>query len=272
MCALDLAALNGNVDVVRSLLGNGSDVNARCNADWETALHCAAQGSRPLLDNGDVVRVLLEAGADIEARTKACVWTPLHRSVHSRFSSVDTIHALLEGGADVGAEDVYRLTPLHRACSKSNAAAVELLLRWGADETIVDEDGETAADVVGTWDHSNDDDGSIDDEQLKADGQRIRQMLARAPADRSWRRRGWLVLCRSCPTKVQISKDSSNGSNSSNGSSGCRTVKAAKASEEDSGGGGEEDGDDARTYFLRLVDRIVGLQADGVFRKVVGFL
>ncbi|CAM9824554.1 unnamed protein product [Ectocarpus fasciculatus] len=270
MCALDLAALNGNANVVRSLLAYGADVNARCNADWETALHCAARGSRPLLDNGDVVRVLLEAGADIEARTKACVWTPLHRSVYSRLSSVDTIHALLEGGADVNAQGENSWTPLHYACYKSNAAAVELLLRWGADETIVDGEGESAADEVGTWDpevHSNDDDGSIDDEQLKANGQRVRQILA---AERVWRRRGWLVVCRSCPAKVQISKDSSSSSSSS--SSGCRTAKAAKAGEEGLGGGGKGNGDKARIDLGRLVEQIVGLQADVVFRMVVGFL
>lgn len=35
---------------------------------------------------------------------------------------------------------------------------------------------------------------------VEDDNQRIRQKLARAPADRAWRRRGWLAHCRSCPT------------------------------------------------------------------------
>ncbi|CAM9608017.1 unnamed protein product [Ectocarpus sp. 6 AP-2014] len=269
MCALDLAALNGNADVVRILLGNGADVNAWNDDDWATALHCAAQGSRPRLENGDVIRVLLEAGADIHATTKECVLTPLHRGVYSRLSSLDTIHALLEGGADVNAQAENTWTPLHYACYKSNAAAVDLLLRWGADDTIVDGEGETAADEVGTWDpevHSNEDDGSIDDDQLKADGQRTRLILACAPVDRLWRRRGWLVLCRSYPTKVQILKDSSSSS------SGCSTAKAARVSEEDSGECGEDDGDKARIELGRLVGHIVGLQADVVFRMVVGYI
>ncbi|CAM9192128.1 unnamed protein product, partial [Ectocarpus fasciculatus] len=87
---------------------------------------------------------------------------------------------------NVHARDLGDDTPLHTASSWSSVTGVELLLRWGADEQLTNKSGDTPADIVGAW-------GLVYDE-VDADDQRIRRMLARAPADRSWRRRGWLVL------------------------------------------------------------------------------
>ncbi|CAM9294049.1 unnamed protein product, partial [Ectocarpus sp. 4 AP-2014] len=95
-------------------------------------------------------------------------------------------------------------------------------------------------------------------------------MLARAPADRSWRRRGWLVLSRSCPTRVQMA----NGSSSDiciGSSKGC-SAKVARVSGGDSGGDEEEAEDQMMVDWRGLVGRLVGLEADGLFRLVVGFL
>ncbi|CAM9298422.1 unnamed protein product [Ectocarpus fasciculatus] len=150
------------------------------------------------------------------------------------------------------------MAPLHGACKWSSVAAVEILLRWGADETLTDDGEETPADVIGFWEDS--------DIENEADNKRISQMLARAPADRSWRRRGWLVLIRSCPTRVQIA----NGSTSSI-SKGC-SAKVARVSGEGSGGDDEETEDEMMVDLRDLVGRIVGLEADVLFWSVVGFL
>ncbi len=34
--------------------------------------------------------------------------------------------------------------------------------------------------------------------------QRVRNLLARAPADRAWRRRGLMVLCRAHPDRLRL--------------------------------------------------------------------
>ncbi|CAN0211693.1 unnamed protein product [Ectocarpus fasciculatus] len=174
-------------------------------------------------------------------------------------ASIGTIRALLEGGANVNSRNKYEQTPLHMACSRSSAAAVELLLRWGADEKLTDEDGTTPGDEIGAMPHYGN-----NNEEIEVDNQRIRHMLARAPADRSWRRRGWLVLSRSCPTRVQIA-------NGRNRSTSC-SAKVARVSGEGSGGGGEETEDEMMVAWRDLVGRLVGLEADGLFRLVVGFL
>ncbi|CAN0445815.1 unnamed protein product, partial [Ectocarpus fasciculatus] len=58
-------------------------------------------------------------------------------------------------------------------------AGVEILLRWGADEKLTDDGGNTPTDMIGAS-HQN----GNNDEEIEVDNQRIRQMLARAPADR----------------------------------------------------------------------------------------
>ncbi|CAN0313453.1 unnamed protein product [Ectocarpus sp. 8 AP-2014] len=93
-------------------------------------------------------------------------------------------------------------------------------------------------------------------------------MLARAPADRSWRRRGWLVLSRAYPTRVQITNGSRGTITSSNGCS----AKVARASGEDSGRNDEETEDQITVEWKGLVGRVVGLEVDGLFRLVVSFL
>ncbi len=69
---------------------------------------------------------------------------------------------------------------------------VDFLLRSGANETILDSDGKTAADIVGEGVY----------EMVRWDVERVRKLLANAPADRAWRRRGCLVLCRAHPDRL----------------------------------------------------------------------
>ncbi|CAN0509764.1 unnamed protein product [Ectocarpus sp. 12 AP-2014] len=114
------------------------------------------------------------------------------------------------------------------------------------------------ADVIGVCQPNG-----LDNEEREVGIQRIRRILARAPADRSWRRRGWLVLSRSCPTRVQIA----NGSRSSGNS-----AKMARVSGESSSRDDEETEDRMVADLGDLVGRLVGLEANGLFRLVVGFL
>ncbi|CAB1098010.1 unnamed protein product [Ectocarpus sp. CCAP 1310/34] len=239
------AAANNHLGAIQELLAAGADqsiltmsyrsplqaaasrVDATDNRGW-TALHCAAYFDRPVHDNGDAVRALLEAGADVNVKNDAHVsddiFTPLHVAVSRPMASICTIRALLEGWADVNVRDDCNQTPLHVACMWGDLSGVELLLRWGADEMLKKNRVDTPADVIGVWG-----DEDRNDEEIEADNQRIRPVLARAAADRSWHRRDWLVLSRSCPTRVHIACRSSS---SSSGSSS----KVARVSVDDSDG------------------------------------
>ena len=260
--ALEIAVIGGHVEVVRVLLKHGSSFKAYGDMGYTmgyTALHRAFDGGHgPHGDHGDVVRALIEAGADIEAKTTDYGLTPLHLAALK--DSSGGIRALLEGGANINARSGDGYTPLHDACYQSYVDCVEILLRWGADDKLTDASRETAEDVVGEWERNGEEEDA-ESEQRKADDERIRWMLARAPADRSWRRRGWLVMARSFPAKVQLAMERNSG-----GGGGSR------GSSDDAVGGSSGTLGQTKTDPERLVNRVVGLDVEGIFRLVVGFL
>ena len=69
---------------------------------------------------------------------------------------------------------------------------VDLLLRWGADETAFNGADQIPAEVLDV-----ESDGDIGNSATKDETERTRLLLAYAPADRVWRRRCWLVMLRS---------------------------------------------------------------------------
>lgn len=99
---------------------------------------------------------------------------------------------LEQAGADFTATNSRGETPLHHACSMMDFAIVFTLLHRGADEAARDSNNHTCAEVLG--------DG-LDEEAggLRGDPamrERIFTMLAKAPAERAWRRRSWAVMMR----------------------------------------------------------------------------
>ncbi len=156
---LHLAAANGHLELVRTLLGHSGDVNAAATEDNSTPLHEASKGGhvdivRLLIQDGadasaDLQRLLLlasssgsaktvqhfiELGADVHACDQSHS-TPLHlASSLSSWRSVEAVELLVEHGADVHVRDGNHSTPLHLASSSPwSAKAVELLIEHGAD-------------------------------------------------------------------------------------------------------------------------------------------
>ncbi|CAN0435060.1 unnamed protein product [Ectocarpus sp. 12 AP-2014] len=182
---------------MRAVVERGANVEA-LDDDQNTPLHLAAFFNRV-----EAIDLLLEAGANIEARDDSDS-TPLHCAVLE--CHLETMSALLKHGAHVNAQNNNRSTPLHRAAFHAGTdrftEVVDPLLRSGADETILDVDGKTAADIVG--------DDVQQEYQLADDVERVRELLANASADRAWRRRGHLVLCGAHPGRMQQVRARSN--------------------------------------------------------------
>ena len=95
--SLHAAARDGNIDLVRLLLGKGTPPNIRNRINMQTPLHCAMQEN-----HHEVAVLLLENGADVNA-TDDIYRTPLQ--IVSWNGDIDSIKILIEFGADVNTVD-----------------------------------------------------------------------------------------------------------------------------------------------------------------------
>jgi hypothetical protein len=112
----------------------------------DTALHLAAAGYRVGL-----VRLLLAAGADPNSRMNHRHSGPLHYAADGYITGPDwdakrqvqTIECLLDGGAEINAQDKNGAAPLHRAVRTRCAAAVKCLLERGSNPRLKNKSGST---------------------------------------------------------------------------------------------------------------------------------
>ena len=147
------AAAANDMGTMRLLLERGANVNAKDPAGMTPLLFAAMNG------NTRLVELLLARGADVNAVSSAEAHgrvkngaisigslTPL--LVASAYGPVELVKVLLDAGAKPTAQDIRKMTPLHLAVSTDHAdpRIVRLLLNRGADQSIQDRDGLTAAD------------------------------------------------------------------------------------------------------------------------------
>ena len=186
-----LAVMRHRFGATMAFLDAGVDLTSRQGINDTTVVHLAAQSPR-----GDtrILRTLLEHGADVDAVDNR-EQTALHFASGVAFSA-ENMFVLIGAGGNVNAQKAGGGTPLHSAARHLKPVAVDILLRHGALEDLVDKSGKTAADVVGKR-------VSVGD-QNEEDVNRVRQLLASANVDRTWRRRAPLLLCRSRLTDVQL--------------------------------------------------------------------
>jgi ankyrin repeat protein len=101
-----VASALGKLDIARTSIKYGADVNSRDNEGW-TPLHSAAQ--KGLVD---LVRLLLDNGADVHA-TERMGCTALH--IASGCGNLESVRLLLEQGANVQIRNVHGRTPSQHA-------------------------------------------------------------------------------------------------------------------------------------------------------------
>lgn len=165
------------IETLRLVVKLGKDVDADIGA------------RRPLhfVFDSEAIDILVQGGVGIDSRCEEDD-TPLHAYLDcSRYTfnidspSYGVVQAFLRLGADPNAE-----TPLLRYLSTGYpdmpSNIVDLLLREGADETLVGD--------------SNCDAATYAKSLTSPAKETILGLLANAPADRAWRRRRWLVMLR----------------------------------------------------------------------------
>lgn len=141
--------------VAETLLAKGADANAIYiggTSDSETVLHIAAEWGRL-----EVVKVLLAAGADVSMRTKSGKTALYLSAAHGHRDVAD---ALIAGNADLEAKSGGGATPLLAAIlgpvgndedRLGHYAVVELLLSKGADPNTRSNDGEIPLLEAASW-------------------------------------------------------------------------------------------------------------------------
>ena len=272
--AIVYAARGGHTEIVNALLEHGADVNASGEQGY-SALHEAAVG-----DHVGVTDALVDAGADMELKCPYYGITPLGGA--SALSRREAMCTLLRRGADTETRTPDGNSPLHLACGNQNDGldeAVHLLLNFGADETAVNNDGKTAAQMTESMPRRG---RSCSQETVD----RACLLLARAPNNRAWRRRCWVVMLRSGASRARtaggndadVSGHDFSPADGRREDSGSETARVERAG--GCGSGVVGPGGNARAIgfggeggcLSSLVASLIGLELDGVFRTVVGFL
>ena len=134
---LHSAASDGHIDVVRQLLEQRENVEAR-RSDGSTPLHIATRRGHT-----GVVRLLLEQGANTEAKTTSHGQTPLDTASYN--GHTDVVRLLLQKGANIEATRTSGDTALHTASWRGHVGVVSLLLEMGANFEVIRTDfGRTA--------------------------------------------------------------------------------------------------------------------------------
>lgn len=265
--ALEVAAEFGRSDIIMTILERIPDVDCHVDAEGFTPLHTAACSNQ-----AGSVDVLLDHGFAVDVKDST-LQTPLH--IAAREASHDALLALMRRGAGLNTRSVNGHTALHHACIRKGTGVettVDLLLRWGASEALVNRSGRSPADLL--CDEAHPAEGErCSDEELE----RARALLARAPADRVWRRRCWLVMLRA---RAETTGTSYVADDSSSKEESGRSTKLKVEGAGDGDGGGvvcggrRDDGEMAAVTgsFSDVVGALIGLRPQGVFRVVVGFL
>ncbi len=167
------ASKKGYAKAVDQLLEYGYEVNAR-NEDGDTALIGAVSNNHL-----EVVQVLLERGADFSIANNLGV-TPMPSAIHNQNipiietllnaganphnvdernrtilmvaaendGSLELVERLLKFGVNINATRLDGRTALMNAAEKGNEDIVKILLNRGVDVTMIDKNGDSAAEIA----------------------------------------------------------------------------------------------------------------------------
>ena len=131
------AAALGRVDRIRQLLRENPSLASAYAPDGFPPVGLAA-----FFGHLDAVKVLIAAGADIHAAAENGLKVQaIHAAVASK--NLDIVRTLLEAGADPNAAQQQGFRPMHESGSSGSRELAELLMKYGGDPTLKNDDGKS---------------------------------------------------------------------------------------------------------------------------------
>ena len=128
---LHVSAQEGNLDIVKLLIGAHANVEAKTRLGDYTPLHLASGAAHEA-----VVRALLDAGADPAATTTSTGVTPLHLAAKA-VNGARVVRVLMQKGAPVNAREAAAgQTALMFAAATGQTLSIRELLEGGADPAL----------------------------------------------------------------------------------------------------------------------------------------
>ncbi|XP_039305617.1 putative ankyrin repeat protein RF_0381 isoform X2 [Solenopsis invicta] len=144
--ALQMAAWQGNIDLLNQLCERGADINSK-DKIGRCALYYAAYNG-----NTEVIKWLLEHGAHIDIKMYSCTEDIGSDEYRIRYNPY-AYHLRLTNSSLVGRQlpvpTCWGRTPLHQAVENNHADVVRVLVEGGADVNVKDENQITPLFLAG---------------------------------------------------------------------------------------------------------------------------
>ncbi len=140
--ALHLPAAKGDLIAIQQELAKGADINVKDAAD-QTPLMYASETGRL-----EIVKYLVENGADVNAKSFNKITRGTALIYASSNNRVDVMNYLLDHGANINeTTDPMEESSLFWTVAKGYAEGTELLLKRGIMVNLKNKKGETALDI-----------------------------------------------------------------------------------------------------------------------------
>lgn len=129
------AAALGRVDRIKQLLRDDPSLASAYAPDGFPPVGLAS-----FFGHLDAVRALIAAGADIHAAARNGLKVQaIHAAVASK--NLEIVRAVLEAGADPNAAQQQGFRPMHESGSSGSRELAELLMKYGGDPTLKNDEG-----------------------------------------------------------------------------------------------------------------------------------
>ena len=149
--ALILASKFGYIEVVKILIENGADINAKDNGGTTALMNASTEDD---YINYEICKLLIENGANVNDKDLQGANALIYGSTFLKWD-LSIIKLLIDSGIEINTQNKDGYTALMEATISGNYETVKLLIENGADINIKNNDGKIALDFAEENDYKN---------------------------------------------------------------------------------------------------------------------